>query len=150
MSKPFSEKIDKHFDASFSSTCSVLSRFRVFLSNVSSKTLQKTCCKKRRVETFLQKNRQKFQGRIFLDVCYISRFWAFLREGVQKHDNKSWEGLISPGTFMASEEPTNHQPRQGPSGFFLEPLGREAADRPNRAPNPALPVTTQGGLFDSL
>jgi hypothetical protein len=35
MSKTFPEKIDKDFDFSFSSTFSVLSRFRVFLSDVS-------------------------------------------------------------------------------------------------------------------
>jgi hypothetical protein len=42
MSKTFSEKIDKSFDVSFSSISFVLSRFRLFLSDVSSKTLHKT------------------------------------------------------------------------------------------------------------
>jgi hypothetical protein len=40
----------------------VLSRFRVFLSDGSSKALQKTFCKTNRVEKFLQKNRQKIQN----------------------------------------------------------------------------------------
>jgi hypothetical protein len=49
----------KKFDVSFPSTFFVLSRFRVFLSGGSSKTLQKNVLQKNRVEKFLQKNRQK-------------------------------------------------------------------------------------------
>jgi hypothetical protein len=54
-----SQKIDKNFDVSFSSTSFVLLRFQVLLSDGSSKTLQKTFYKKNRVEKFLRKNRQK-------------------------------------------------------------------------------------------
>jgi hypothetical protein len=45
MSKTFPKQIDKNFDVAFSSTFLVLSRFRVFLSDGSSKTLQHTFCK---------------------------------------------------------------------------------------------------------
>jgi hypothetical protein len=50
MSKTFSKISAKNFDVSFSSTFFVLSRFRVFLSDGSSKTLQKTFYKRNRVE----------------------------------------------------------------------------------------------------
>jgi hypothetical protein len=50
MSKTFSKILTKQFDVSFSSTFFVLSRFRVFLSDGSSKTLQKTFCKKKHIE----------------------------------------------------------------------------------------------------
>jgi hypothetical protein len=46
------QKIDTNFDVSFSSTFFVLSRFRVFLSDGSSKTLQKTFCKTNRQKVF--------------------------------------------------------------------------------------------------
>jgi len=59
VSQTFSKISTKHFDVSFSSTFFVLSHFRVFFSDGSSKTLQKTFYKKDRVEKLLQKNRQK-------------------------------------------------------------------------------------------
>jgi hypothetical protein len=71
------EHFDKNFDVSFSATFFVLSRFRVFLSDGSSKTLQKRFCKTNRLEKFLQKNRPKIQNRLFLDF-FLSRVWAFL------------------------------------------------------------------------
>ena len=83
MSKTFSKILTKIFDVSFSSTFFVLSRFRVFLSDGSSKTLQKTFYKKNRVEKFLQKIRPKIQNRLFLENV-LSRFWAFLDEGSSK------------------------------------------------------------------
>jgi hypothetical protein len=83
MSKTFSKEIGKSFDVSFSSTFLVLSRFRVFLSDGSSKTLQKTFCKTNRVEKFVQKIDQKSKNRIFLEFV-LSRFWAFLGEGSLK------------------------------------------------------------------
>jgi hypothetical protein len=66
------QSFDKKFDVSFSSTFFVLSRFRVFFSDGNSKTLQKTFCKKNRVEKFLQKNRPKIQNRFFLKICFIT------------------------------------------------------------------------------
>jgi hypothetical protein len=58
----FSPNLDKIFDVSFSSTFFVLSRFRVFFSDGSSKALQKTFYKKNRVEKFLQEVRPKIQN----------------------------------------------------------------------------------------
>jgi hypothetical protein len=78
-----SQKIDKNFDVSFSSTFFVLLRFQVLLSDGSPKTQQKTFYKKNRVEILLQKNRQKIQNPFFLDF-FFSRFWAFLGEGSSK------------------------------------------------------------------
>jgi hypothetical protein len=60
----FSQNFDKNFDVSFSSTFFVLSHFRVFFSDGSSKTLQKTFYNKNRVEKFLQKIRPEVQNRL--------------------------------------------------------------------------------------
>jgi hypothetical protein len=51
----FSQNFDKNFDVSFSSNYFVLSHFRVFFSDGSSKTLQKTFGEINRVEKNLQK-----------------------------------------------------------------------------------------------
>jgi hypothetical protein len=83
MSKTFSNISTKKIDGSFSSTFFVLSRFWVFLSDGSSKTLQKMFCKKNHVENFVQKIRPKIQNRLFLEKV-SSRFWAFLDEGSSK------------------------------------------------------------------
>jgi hypothetical protein len=83
-------------------------RFQVLLSDGSPKTQQKTFYKKNRVEKFLQKNRQKIQNPFFLDLFYRV-FGRFSVRAVQKHDKKiSHKKLTNPGTFLASEEPTNH------------------------------------------
>jgi hypothetical protein len=68
----FSQNFDKKFDVSFSPTTFVLSQFRVFFSDGSSKTLPKTFCKKNRVENVLQKIRPKVQNRLFLDFSVIT------------------------------------------------------------------------------
>jgi hypothetical protein len=68
----FSQNFDKNFDDSFSSTFFVLSRFWVFLSDGSSKTLQKTFCKKNHAEKKLQKIRPKIQNRLFLEKIFIT------------------------------------------------------------------------------
>jgi hypothetical protein len=59
MSKTFPKISTKKFDVSFSSTFFVLSRFRVFLSDGSSKTLQKTFYKKIVSKSFYKKFDQK-------------------------------------------------------------------------------------------
>jgi hypothetical protein len=66
------KKIDFVLDVSFSSTFLGLSRFRVFFSDGSSKTLQKALTTKNRVEKFLQKIRQKIQNRLFLGFVFIT------------------------------------------------------------------------------
>jgi hypothetical protein len=85
MSKRFSKILTKKIDVSFSSVFFVLSRFRVFLSDGSSKTLQKTFCKKNRVENFSAKNPKPTFSRIFF-YHVLGRFSV---RGVQKHDKKS-------------------------------------------------------------
>jgi hypothetical protein len=82
------QNFDKTFVVSFSSTFFVLSRFRVFFSDGSSQTLQKTFCKTNRVERFLQKVRPKIQNRFFLEFSFITFFGRFSMRGVQKHDKK--------------------------------------------------------------
>ena len=81
----------------------------MFLSDGSSKTQQKTFDKKIVSKTFYQKIDKKIPNRFFLDFL-LSRFWAFLGEGSSKTRFKKigGGGLTSPGTFLASEEPTNH------------------------------------------
>jgi hypothetical protein len=63
-----SKYFDKNFDVSFPSTFFVLSRFRVFFSDGSSKALQKTFYKKkscRIVFTFYKKSDQKSKTNFF-------------------------------------------------------------------------------------
>jgi hypothetical protein len=73
----FFQNFDQNFDVSFSSTFFVLSRFRVFFSDGSSKALQKTFYKKIVSKSFYQKVRPEVQNRLFLDF-FLSRFWVFL------------------------------------------------------------------------
>jgi hypothetical protein len=62
----------------------------------------------KRVEKFLQKNRPKNPKPIFFDF-FNHVFGRFSVRGVQKHDKKNLgKNLTNPGTFLASEEPTNH------------------------------------------
>jgi hypothetical protein len=105
----FFQHVTKKIDVSFSSTFFVLSRFRVFLSDGSSKTLQKTFCKKNRVEKFLQKIRPKIQNRFFLDF-FLSRFWAFLDEGSSKTrlKKKYRKNKSDPSPFSYFDPPTHH------------------------------------------
>jgi hypothetical protein len=122
MSKTFPEKIDKNFDIIFSSIFRVLSRFRVFLSHGSSKTLQKNVLQKI-VSKSLQKNRPKKTNRIFLDFC-LSRLWTFLGEGRSKTRAKGLDFFYQPQYKFFGRRGTN-QPRKGPSVisprfFFFE------------------------------
>jgi hypothetical protein len=86
MSKTLSKQIEHFFDVRFSSTPFVLSRFRVFLSDGSSKALHKSFYKKNRVEKLLQKNRPKNPKRQNQSRSppapplgfVLSRFWALL------------------------------------------------------------------------
>jgi hypothetical protein len=61
----------------------VLSRFQEFLSDGSSKTLQKAFAKKTCRNAFAKQIDKTIQNRFFLDVC-LSRFGAFLGEGSPK------------------------------------------------------------------
>jgi hypothetical protein len=43
------------------------------------------------------------------NIIFLDFFWAFLGEGTSKTRQKiSKKNLTIPGTFLASEEPTNH------------------------------------------
>jgi hypothetical protein len=114
----FPQNFDKNFDVSFSSTFFVLSHFRVFFSDGISKTLQKTFCKKNRVEKFLQKIRPEVQNRLFLDFVYHV-FGRFLVRGVQKHDKKYLKQKSVPSPFLASDPPTHGSHR---FCFYWRPL----------------------------
>jgi hypothetical protein len=118
MSKTFSKKIDKNFDVSFSSTFFVLSRFRVFLSDGSSKTHKKTLYKKHRVEKLFTKIRPKIQNRFFLDF-FNHVFGRFSVRGVRKHDKKYQQNKSDPIPFSYSDPPTDHGGRRL---FFCRPL----------------------------
>jgi hypothetical protein len=109
----FPQNFDKNFDVSFSSAFFVLSHFRVFFCDGSSKTLQKTFCEKNRVEKFLQKNRPEVQNRLFLDF-FLSRFWAFLGEGSSKTRLKK-----SRKKNLVLFWPLTHPPTTGVTDFFL-------------------------------
>jgi hypothetical protein len=72
--RAFSKKNDKNFGVSFSSTFFFFSRFRVFLSDGSSKTRQKTFCKKIVSKSFYQKIVNKIQKLIlFITFLGVSR-----------------------------------------------------------------------------
>jgi hypothetical protein len=124
MSKTFSKISTKKFDDSFSSTFFVLSRFRVFLSDGSSKTLQKTYYQKNRVEKFLQKIRPKIQNRLFLEY-FSSRFWAFLDAGSSKTRLKKYQKI---NLTLVLFRTLTHPPTTGvPDFFFCRPLGSASA-----------------------
>jgi hypothetical protein len=120
MSRTSPKKIDKisMSDVSFSSIFFVLSRFRVYLSDGSSKTLQKTFYKKKCVEKVLQKIRPKLQNRFFLDF-FNHVFGRFSVRGVQKHDKKYRQNKSDPIPFSYSDPPTHHG---GPRFFLRRPL----------------------------
>jgi hypothetical protein len=89
---------------------------RVFLSDGSSKTLQKCFTRKNRVESFLQKIRPEIQNQNFLGFL-LSRFWAFfLVRGVQKHHFKTNSKKTDPGLFLASDP---HPPTAGVADIFV-------------------------------
>jgi hypothetical protein len=90
------------------------SGFRVFLSDGSSKALQKKFYKKLESKV-LPKIRPKTQNRFFLDFVYRVLGRYSVRRLKKHHKNKS-----VPGTFLASDPPTNH----GVTDFFWRPLGR--------------------------
>jgi hypothetical protein len=58
-------------------------------------------------KSFYKKLDKKVSNRLFLDFFYHV-FGRFPVSGVQKHDKKiSGKKMTNPGTFLASEEPTN-------------------------------------------
>jgi hypothetical protein len=111
MSKTFPEKIDQNFDVEFLSTCFVLLRFRLFLSDGILKPLQKRLYQKIQPKSFCKKSTKKTKpiaSRFSISFHHV--FWVLGVSwlGVQKHDRKYRQKLTSPAIFLASEEPTNH------------------------------------------
>jgi hypothetical protein len=100
----FSKNFDNNFDVSFSSTFFVLSHFRVFFSNGSSKTLQKNVSQNKSC-------RKSIFSRFFL-----SRFWAFLGEGSSKTRQKNIKKI---NLTLVLFWPLTHLPTTGVTDFFL-------------------------------
>jgi hypothetical protein len=92
MSKTFSEKIDKIFGVSFSSTFLLLSRSQVLLSDGSlkilSKILPKTFYKSSVSKSFYLKIDQKIQNQCFLDFVYNHVLGRFSVRAAQKYTKK--------------------------------------------------------------
>jgi hypothetical protein len=111
----FSQNFNENFDVCFSSTSFVLSRFRVFFSDRSSKTRQKTLYKKIVSKGFFKKFDQKPKTDFFSISFYhvFGRFLVMLVRGVQK-DEKNVD-KSDPGPFLAFDPPTH----QGSPLFFL-------------------------------
>jgi hypothetical protein len=113
----FFQHFDKNFDVSFSSTFFVLSRFRVFLSDGSSKALQKTF-KKIVSISFYKKIDQKPKTDFF-SIFFYHVFGRFSMRGAQKHEKKYQKNKSDPGPFSYSDPPTHHG---GHRFVFCRPL----------------------------
>jgi hypothetical protein len=71
-------------------------------------------------QSFSKKSTKKSKTDFF-SIFFYHVFGRFSVRGVQKHEKKiSKKNLTSPGTFLASEEPTNHPKAR--HFFFLVPL----------------------------
>ena len=112
MSKTFSEKIlRKSTKISMSVFPRLLLFYRVFgcfsamgVQKHYKKRFTKKSCRK----VFTNKSTKQSQTDFF-SILFYHVFGRFSVRGVQKHDKKiSGKNLTNPGTFLASEEPTNH------------------------------------------
>jgi hypothetical protein len=110
----FPQNFDKNFDVSFSPTTFVLSHFRVFFSDGSSKTLPKTFCKKIVSEKFYKKFDQKSKTDFF-SIFFYHVFGRFSVRGVQKHDKKNIEKI---NLTLVLFWPLTHPPTTGVTDFF--------------------------------
>jgi hypothetical protein len=111
----FSPKNRQKFRCQFFLEFFVLSRFRVFLSDESSKTLQKTFTTKNVSKSFYKKFDQKSKTDFFLDFFYHV-FGCFSVTGAQKHDKKNRKNKPDPIPFSYFDPPSHHG---GPRLFFL-------------------------------
>jgi hypothetical protein len=110
--RKFSENRQK-FRCRFSSTFLFYRVFRCFLAMGVQKYYKRRFTKQSCRKTFYKKIDKRNPNRFFLDfVLSLITFLGVSRcsvRGVQKHDKKiSGKNLTDPGTFLASEEPTNH------------------------------------------
>jgi hypothetical protein len=92
----------------------------VFLSDGSSKTQQKTFCKKPRRKVFTKKSTKKSKIDFILGFV-LSRFWAFLGEGSIKTQYKNIPKKSDPGTVLASDLPTYPPTPLAPRFFGAAP-----------------------------
>jgi hypothetical protein len=118
VSKTFPKISTKISDVSFSSTFFVLSHFRVFFSDGSSKTLQRTknVLQKNRVEKFLQKKSTKSPKPTFSRILFYHVFGRFSVRGVQKHDKKISKKI---NLTLVLFWPLTHPPTTGVTDFFF-------------------------------
>jgi hypothetical protein len=112
------QKIDKNFDVSFSSTfCLFHCVFRCYLAMGVQKHHKKRFTKQPCRGLFTKKstkNPKPISPRFFANA--LSE--ALLGEGSSKARLKNLtKNLTGPGTFLASEEPTNHPEVRQPSNF---------------------------------
>jgi hypothetical protein len=101
-----SKKTDKNFNISFSSTSLFYRVFRCFLAMGVQKHYNERVAEKSCRKAFSKKSTKKTPD--FFSIAVYHVFGSFSVRGVQKHDKKSRIFLTDPGTFLASEEPTNH------------------------------------------
>jgi hypothetical protein len=106
MSKTFPQKIDKKIDVSFHPFSLVLSRFRMFLSDGSSKTLQKALGKKIVSKSVYKQNGQNPKP-IPSRYLFIP-FLPFFGEGLKTRykQNIKYRGGTDPVLFSYSDPPT--------------------------------------------
>jgi hypothetical protein len=94
------QNFDQNSDVSFSSTSVVLSRFRVFFSDGSSKKQQQNVFTKIVSKSFCKKFDQK--SKPTFSRFFLSRFWAFLGEGSSKTRLKKYQkNKSNPSPFLA-------------------------------------------------
>jgi hypothetical protein len=110
----------------------VLSRFWVFFSDGSPKTLQKTFCKKNRVENFLQKVRPKTKNPkpIFSRNCFLT-FLGVSRRGEIKNTIQKTAKKINPTLVLFRT--LTHPPTTGVTDFFFGGPLKKAESRMQKA-----------------
>jgi hypothetical protein len=127
MSKTFPEKIDKKFDVSFFSIFLFYRIFECFSAMGVQKHYRKRFSTKKRVEKFLQNNRQKTkESKTDFFYDFFNRvFGRFSVRGVQKHDKKNIEKNLTLVRFW----PLTHPPTTGVTDFFFAgPLKKKRPD----------------------
>jgi hypothetical protein len=114
MSKTFPKNIDKKFDVSFSSAFLVLSRFRMFLSDWSSKHTKKRFAKSIVSKSFYKRLDQK--SKTDFSRFFLSRFWAFLGEGSSKMRSKEYQKINLTSSLFRT---LTHPPTTGVTDFLF-------------------------------
>jgi hypothetical protein len=108
-----SRKLYQNFDGTVCSMFLVLSRFQVLRSDGSSKTLQRTFCKKI-VSNIFYKKIDKTSKTDFYRFC-LSRFGAFLGDG----SSKTLQTISRKKLTLVLFWPLTHPPTTGVTDFFF-------------------------------